>query len=582
MYELNRFKDLIFVDKTTPLSVLFFIIKTNPCMPTNDYSHITDVKKLCEIISTSEKMKIDLNNISNKDLTYIATFINPVEREWTKKTILKAFKHYVNNIGTNNLDFEKTGSKSNKQPERTDIIMLCRYCQDNNIITSKDDTTKTLTAKIKYNNLQPKDIVSKIITRLKIFNKEDLISFLVCLKSKPNHKNSTYDGKSFNTPENYDICSRTYYTDEEAVFVGAQRFHIDFRDSSCPSLELSVYSFHKNNYIPVCNKFKERYLKNKDYYNLTKFWKPEFSRFYNEPIYQILANSENLTRSEKIDIQSSLNGRYLLKNFYFGYLPFLDIQETFIYNNDICSTPREEIICYGIMESKSFIVLTVEEIEATFRSYSNFLEFENPNEKIEDYALSKLIKICEDNKENSNYSKLLDTIDDVKVKIRLMESVISEFSKLYKDEKSKIDDFVNCLFEASMYMRGWKVGDKPEYPMKSEHCNWAVENHLCDIFKNTSDSLKKLNECVDSMDKKLKKIVLKLPLICYHLKGFLKSKSKEEGLTVMERIDIVKEGTSVYSCIRMSSNNLAASAYYYHNVVKNEKLFNIKEMDSIS
>lgn len=594
MYELNRFKDLIFVDKTTPLDVLFFIIKTNPCSkPPESYKNIKDFKKLCDIISQSEKIKIDLKNIQGKDLSYLATYMNPLEKEWTKKTLTKAFEHHVNffkNLNKDsvlNFNMENIGAKTAKKPENIDIVMLYRYCQEKKISTVSEDNISSIYNKIKYNDMSEKDIVSKIVTRLKTFNKDNLISLLHDIKSIKNTDKISYDGKTFNKPDTYDICSRIFYTDEEAVFIAASKFHIDLRDSTCPSLELSFYSNKKGEYIPRCKKFRNKYLKNKDFYDLTKFWKPSFCNFYNDNILQILANIENLNRNERNDIIMSLNSRFLMKNFYQGYLPFLKEEETLLYNNEIKNIDKKEIICYGIMESEKFIILTPEEIEASFRAYSNFLDFENADEKLEEMPMTKLIKICETNLENKTYLKLYETIEDVKVKLRLVDDIISDFEKIYKNDstgkiKSQIDEFLKLLFESSMYMRGWKVGKNTDYPLKRDDCNWASDNHTADVFKNSSLSLTALTDFVEAMDKKIKKIIKKLPLICYN-KNFIKSKSKDEGLTVMDRIEIVKgKYDSVYSCIRMSSNCIAGSAYYYYNVVKNQKLFNIKEMDLIS
>jgi hypothetical protein len=61
---------------------------------------------------------------------------------------------------------------------------------------------------------------------------------------------------------------------------------------------------------------------------------------------------------------------------------------------------------------------------------------------------------------------------------------------------------------------------------------------------------------------------------------FVKSQALDQGLTIGDRITIVKNGESdnVNSCIRMSSNVLGASYCFYCKLFKFPEKFDIKDL----
>ena len=67
--------------------------------------------------------------------------------------------------------------------------------------------------------------------------------------------------------------------------------------------------------------------------------------------------------------------------------------------------------------------------------------------------------------------------------------------------------------------------------------------------------------------------------------SFQASSQIEHGLSILERVEIVKTGDSSsgsYSCIRLSSNWLAASAWYYLLAIGQKAPFEIERLSQIS
>lgn len=90
----------------------------------------------------------------------------------------------------------------------------------------------------------------------------------------------------------------------------------------------------------------------------------------------------------------------------------------------------------------------------------------------------------------------------------------------------------------------------------------------------------------DFVEYGMEETVKNLPLIIYNYLNnrFTQSNSSDEGLTIYDRINIVKEGEdgSIQSCIRMTSNKFVSSAYYYMRLLSLYVPFHISDVSYIS
>ncbi len=77
-------------------------------------------------------------------------------------------------------------------------------------------------------------------------------------------------------------------------------------------------------------------------------------------------------------------------------------------------------------------------------------------------------------------------------------------------------------------------------------------------------------------------IFLELPLVKYR-DGWQISTSAQEGINIQERLQILKNGDGHYnSCMRLTSNWFASSAYRYMVVIGMDPPFDIEKLRSIS
>ena len=135
-----------------------------------------------------------------------------------------------------------------------------------------------------------------------------------------------------------------------------------------------------------------------------------------------------------------------------------------------------------------------------------------------------------------------------------------------------------------MYMRNWD--GEGDYPLTSEATNFNKEEQIIVDDRVTQSLIRfeKSLECLQIYDK-LGDFIQNLPLMQYHSESntFVTCNDFAEGLTIKDRIDIIREGENagLNSCIRLSSNKLAATSYYYMVLLGFRLPFSISEVSHI-
>lgn len=514
-----------------------------------------------------------------KDLEIIASYTSYNDVNWKKQPLLEAFNHV--------LDFEKNidkyitdqfthGSKNNDAIHNYDIIMVYQICQHLALQTTEESTLDTMTEDIKtYLNQSKQSIYNDISSKLSTYTQSELIQVNKQLKKhqRPNQELTPI--------ADTELLTRTLLTNEECVVYAAKYFWYDISESAFPHDELMHIHHCKQNercYKPVDKSFLVNYTKNKYYYQLDYFWKPQFKAFYSSKCIS------NLLKHESLELDDSdLHIRYLddiikHNNFYIGVFPRTHQTETYIYKNDI--NYNDILISYGTYDQN--VVVTIEELNKFFSSHNEFMELLDCKSVLDSRLVKKLVKFCKQNPLEEECNQLLSTIHKIKKNNEIIDDSIQALVSLYKIENEKLDDFLNMLFELSMYMRGWKVSND-ELPLSKHICN---ENsfHMEKIEEHINSRMSTLLQFIDNCESHIKHVIIKLPLIKLNEtdKTFYRNTNADEGLTLVDRLKLIMSNTSVYSCIRMSSNFIASSYYYYDTLVlKKTKKFDIDSMDFI-
>lgn len=299
-----------------------------------------------------------------------------------------------------------------------------------------------------------------------------------------------------------------------------------------------------------------------------------------------LAEAEDINTSLEYEtIFGLLISRSMVENFHFRIQPEVKSSISSVTWEDLTEVDPRSIICYGKMaftcqemEKSKMDAYTISDLTHTFQSTHEFL---NPIDGtiFPSYAIKKLVYI------SSAISHCTSVPDDIRQDARdLIKSVHNvnairgQFGDQVREWLSTVGKQSKVAFEIllkiGMYMRGWE-GDESNYPVKI-----APQKDDVKIEIRVADGLREYYcEC--------EKLVMSpnvLPLIRHNGKEFLKSNDHFEGITIGDRLEKVLKGentSSMASCIRLSSNWIVASAYYYLQLIGHTPSFIIEELSDI-
>lgn len=402
-------------------------------------------------------------------------------------------------------------------------------------------------------------------------------------------------------------------TDSEAVVVSCLRYSIDISEAESPLYEFSKLVKEGTSYIPSDIKLKQRkftlYPNTHSLY-LDRCFNPHLPfECYSDYVLRELAKREGIIHS--VDDLGRLHSRYsqmrtrdiydalqlsiLLNTFYHGIYPHSQ-QETLITLESISSMYFDECVSYGVKDSP-MVIFKYSELKETFEQYRSFV---NPssktNELFSDQSINKLLFLCqtpryecEPSESHLERKKLSEVILKIRCYTHSKFSECQDFYKLYSSSSPSIQlsirDTLESLHRLAMFMRGWDgIGPLP-ISLAPVHDQLKIDQRVCSEIVAFESKCESLNTSSShSVSPPIGTRIFHLPLLKYKGKSFVSSSSSEDGFNIIERLTIVKSGSSktVSSCIRLTSNWLSASAYYYLDLIGHKPPYDISQLSNIS
>jgi hypothetical protein len=393
--------------------------------------------------------------------------------------------------------------------------VLYRLCKDNNIKTHIDTTVENMEYYLKLHGKDFEFLENLLMKN--ITDKSQIIHLLSVLDvvKTPN------DIFSHSVVKNISNVHKPT-NNNEAIWFCAKKYDLDISDSPEPYKE---YKALVNGKFPL---YMPLYKINPDIYNLLK----NFNHKLPENVYNTLPDLYKRFSSE--ETYESLVLKVKEPCFYHGIFPYLENHRTPIHLDDIKTINLTEAISYGI-QNMSITVYKKDELIELFEKNKNLNDpYNKPFKNIHTLKI-----ICIENNFNILYN--LITILNTPLNIECLD--IPQLKE---------------IFELGMLMR-----QTPD-----------------DIDVYTR--IQALNESINDLNQELKKCLYNLPLLKYNLGEFQIAGSAYDRHTLMERIHLVTEGEStnnMASCMRTSSNFIAASAYYYLSKLGKVPDYKIEDLD---
>ncbi len=538
-------------------------------------------------------------------LRIIARYVNCFQKNWKRNDLIKAFQFlssFEENNNFNNPDFTY-GQQTSENIYNLNACVLYRLCKQNLIYTNLNTSMEEMANNLRFyffmkyneNNLK-----MEIYKHLK-FNtsSSDLINIANILNIQtPLIKNNVmkYSNHSKYNYEDYENCAAEILDENknpknslEAIVMAAIHFKIDIRCCENPMYEYEL--LNKNPYFPYDEKLKQKLREPEDSLEnpyINENFKTEFPpSIYSNRDLIYLCGKEGLYIYDETHY-SCLQEAYLTETFVHGKQgKIINLENTFLEN--IKDLEYDRVLSYGIRNEKIFLFFTYAELCDTFSNYKRFINPIN-NEIFNNEIIEKLYLLTQKDKRKSETDEIYEErvelgeeIERIKIYNSTKDEKIKEFVKLYEnleeEKQGNIEKILNSLLNLGMYMRNWDgVGD---YPLNVNSTNFSKDKQIVVDHRVTQELIifEKL------VENKLGEKILKLPLMKYHKESnmFVTSNDPGEGLTIGDRIKIVRggENETMSSCIRMSSNKICASSYYYMVLIGFRLPFNISEIYEI-
>jgi len=238
---------------------------------------------------------------------------------------------------------------------------------------------------------------------------------------------------------------------------------------------------------------------------------------------------------------------------------------------------KTEVVYYGI-KGQAMTGYTFTELLGCFKSYNNF---RNPaTEKITFFStesMKGLLFLAQMTQRGDLYSVINNILQITLSNHQKGRSLFNFYQNTDNKTKEIIQVILRSILDLGFYMRGWD-GKNQELPIVRAP---ILDYNKTEAMVNTGIVL------LDDYQQKyeISKMILTLPLMKYSNDQYIASNTVGDGFTIMDRINIVKQGDTgdnMSSCIRLSSNWIVTSAYFYLSLLGMTPNFEIKNLRNIS
>lgn len=562
---------------------------------------------------------------------YIARFINP-KSSWHIQTLNIAFlfiQRYMGEYYEIPLELDQLGPQTPEHPQSLNACILYKLCRYYQINTYPHMTLEDMAIAIRLLS-QPISILTDILnSHMETYSKSTLINMLIssnnCMDRKPlieffphytvpsdNPEEVTSESLVDDSEFTHEDLDASFHnlreavsrwnriqpkTKAEAIVLAALNYKIDISGSQNPLLEYSL--LQNPPYIPADPSLRSKIqILGRDALRLDHHFNPMLPpSCYIEDDLRAMAIREGYLPS---DLSFSnpyelLSIAYVSNTFHAGPQDGMLNTETPFSLDLVHELDPHVIVCYGskaATREMGLIAFRYAELAEQFHHAKNFTNpmrttYPHTGEIFEALAIRKLKFIVNTAPSGESQEAMLERqqLAQAILEVELFnDSNTQQYRAFYQvylsadiSTKEAIRDAIIALFELSMFMRGWD--GHGNYPIREA----PVDNQE-EVDIRVSQGISRFEEKCLHLNE-IGNIILNLPLLQYRGGIFSASTDVSQGRTIEERIQIVRQGdntSNTNSCIRLSSNWLAASAYRYMQIIGLSPPFDIELLRNIS
>lgn len=573
----------------------------------------------------------EYKNIENpRDLQHIARFINKY-KSWPKSKLIIAYNFLsqfisdndpLNLVDLNSLTAENIGLQTPDNPSNINACILYKTCIYHGIKITVRTTLIQMFNAVKLLNCNSESLMRRVnlflerdVKRIDLIN---ILMFSPYAVIDPEGENIVKldDILPNHLPKskyNYEIMSQlheslsdlqtlrsriTPNTHEAAIALAALNYGLDISKANDNLQEYrNLQLSGRNSYIPVDPWMNYWYARNPSIFDLSVSFNPLFpSSFYNENHLANMTHMQGYTSSDYLyaNPYELLQLSHVIETFHVGEFPNLISRKTSIDLDDIDEISYGQLLSFGQME-ETLQPITMNELINLFNANQNFTNPFKRDDIFSELAIKRLKNLLIQNygplpnKQLSTATlevrrNLVNSINQIEIMISENDDLTRQFILLYTrgnyEIQCEIRGILYKLLDISMYMRGWK-GNDDVLPVIKTIVSSDYEPQMTLNITNSMNDYQFLVEKAGSLGIQINN----LPLVRYRGGEFQVSILESNGLTIGDRLNIIRDGdktSNLESCIRLSSNWLAATAYKYLTAIRESEPFNIDDLREIS
>lgn len=619
---LNRLQITGNLDEKTPLCVVKEILEAHNLSTVNLQSKDVKFETLQqEIQKLNSYRPLILQGSPEDNLRYIATFVNSSCKSWTKGSLLKAYEHLLtfpkeNPSILSNIQYNQ---KDRENVEGYNACMLYSICKHYSIDTNWKMNGNQMALLLQKLSFDSTKLRNGLIPLLESLTKSQLVNIYALLDQSSKKKGTIElltEPSSINIKNNQEIKAMVYLDNDkltksfrnfndtnflltsmtannhfEAIVLAAMIYKLNIIESKFPLYEYEELSSVKSVdlYVPIDNSFRKKFLWNKSWYNIYHHWIPELTFLYSEKDMKNFCIQEGYDSEDfrNYDMMNLLHLSRISLNVYTGKNVYNFEQDLSpVHLDSLTELTNSECITIGILnELNTLKTFTLTELANVFMNAKNYSTPENTKEVFPERVIQKIKNISS----NCGNIELIKAISIVE-KWKQYSNEFSESLRTIYSKNPSIFDFLSKTLEAAMYMRGWKVISE-KYPLNEKETKLINSELQFEIEKNVFSKILEIQNWFKEMDLSETEIkVLKtLPLMKFSHEGetkiFIMTPDPEDGTSIFHRLEIVLDGDkhkNMKSCIRLTSNILLHSVYFYICSLGLPEPYNIFELEHIS
>ncbi|RLI46609.1 hypothetical protein DRO61_09040 [Candidatus Bathyarchaeota archaeon] len=613
----------------TPMCVIHEVATIhNVKIPEIQYGDVQALQAFIDIINKthSHRPSIPFPIEEHYQMSLVASFVNKFI-DWSESELEEAFatlRMYMIEACLPNINNFSYGELTPGNTRSLNACCLYRICKSYNLPTNFNHTIEQLAQAVRILIMDIEKTRKYMFQQIHKLDENEISSIYLSICHMLVDDSNLIEKNTETTDEempdfyndvnnsvalfnNYSETLKRVYpcTPGEAITLAALIYKLDISSSRDPIAEYVNLRKTSSMWVPLDNDMIHALSLNPMVYNLECYFNPVLPyELYNEKelIHLALGEGYSIDNLRYESAYSLLASSYLLPTFHHGLFPSIINEKTPITLENVNEVEPFKILCYGTRIS-GVVAMTYQGLADVIKNQRNF---SNPVDEdctaFTQLNIRKLKRLCKTFRGG-------ETQETMKEKENLLEAIqIAELFTENNNEKArelyiayidgdekykhKVINALYSLLRLSMYTRGW-LNDEDVLPIKSApvynqaEVDIKVSEGIVD-FENKCKELDVINDGQDNEDsdsKSFANIILDLPLVRYRHE-WQTSNSYGEGLTLGERLKILKTGeddeNGFSSCMRLTSNWLAGSAYRYLTVIGEEKPFDIEDLREIS